>query len=459
MNLPSVAVLEELHPGLIGLINTDKTTDAQVKNCLQLILCSLRLWIIRESLYNNNSELYIFLEESFKLADWKKDFFNKFSQIEEQTIEDFLLLESSSEQPKIWQAKLQDRYGLNDSQAETLISSKLFNITTRTLNNDFQRLLKDLKLLEKAENKYKKIDNFEKLENEIKEEKYLNSNFLDAFDVELSTTAEQLNSEINGIQRLYIHTDYIVKGEAQDKVGELIETLKNTWSENNLFLIKFTYDSASLYRHVTCIVYPICIRYIRRALYLSAYGQISASKQKLSRKNYLSYKNYRLDRISNLEIIDWNSSEVPDTLRQELSKHQPEKYSLEYIINNSAEALGSDFYQPMATMLLRFPDYFHELYIENTLRHETFKLVNIKEPKSLKKLFDELKLDTLEREKLQTRMKLFPDDAYYKLNYRVDDNDVIMRLRAWGANVEVLFPQNLRDRIIKDISETYAIYQ
>jgi CRISPR-associated protein (TIGR03985 family) len=77
----------------------------------------------------------------------------------------------------------------------------------------------------------------------------------------------------------------------------------------------------------------------------------------------------------------------------------------------------------------------------------------------LKKLFDELKLDVLEREKLQTRMNLFPDDAYYKLNYRVDDNDVIMRLRAWGANVEVLFPQNLRDRIIKDISETYSIYQ
>ncbi|MGL5075575.1 MAG: hypothetical protein ACRDBG_06990, partial [Waterburya sp.] len=102
---------------------------------LQAILSIFVLYrgIIRESLYNNNSELYIFLEESFKLADWKKDFFNKFSQIEEQTIEDFLLLESSSEQPKIWQAKLQDRYGLNDSQAETLISSKLFNITTRTL--------------------------------------------------------------------------------------------------------------------------------------------------------------------------------------------------------------------------------------------------------------------------------------------------------------------------------------
>ncbi|NJL52845.1 MAG: TIGR03985 family CRISPR-associated protein [Hydrococcus sp. SU_1_0] len=260
---------------------------------------------------------------------------------------------------------------------------------------------------------------------------------------------------MNGIQRLYIHTDYIVKGEAQDKVGELIETLKNLWQKNEVFLIKFTYDSASLYHRLTCIVYPICIRYIRRALYLSAYGQIKI----IERKKNITYKNYRLDRISKLEIIDWNSLEVPDKLRTELSIYQQEKYSLEYIINNSAKALGADFYQPIATMLLRFSRDFHELYIENTLRHETFKLVDINNSKSLDKLFTELKLDVLERQKLQTKINLFLEDAYYQLNYRVNDNDVIMRLRAWGANVEVLYPQNLRDRMIKDISDNYAVYQ
>ncbi|NJL52844.1 MAG: hypothetical protein HC930_12660 [Hydrococcus sp. SU_1_0] len=178
MNLPSVSVLEELHPGLIGLINTDKTTDAQIKNCLQLIQCSLRLWIIRESLYNSNSEWFISIdEELFKLADWKKDFINKFLKIKDQTIEYFLLLEASSDQLKAWIKNLQDRYNLNDSQTETLIKSKLFNVTHRTLNNDFQRLLKDLKLLERTENKYKKINDLKKLENGIKEEKYIRSNF------------------------------------------------------------------------------------------------------------------------------------------------------------------------------------------------------------------------------------------------------------------------------------------
>lgn len=34
-----------------------------------------------------------------------------------------------------------------------------------------------------------------------------------------------------------------------------------------------------------------------------------------------------------------------------------------------------------------------------------------------------------------------------------------MRLRAWGANVEVLFPQDLRSRMAKDMREAELIYQ
>lgn len=54
---------------------------------------------------------------------------------------------------------------------------------------------------------------------------------------------------------------------------------------------------------------------------------------------------------------------------------------------------------------------------------------------------------------------LSPLPTSYSLHYRVGDNSVIMRLRAWGHNVEVLFPDDLRDRIIKDLHAAYQVYQ
>jgi CRISPR-associated protein (TIGR03985 family) len=37
--------------------------------------------------------------------------------------------------------------------------------------------------------------------------------------------------------------------------------------------------------------------------------------------------------------------------------------------------------------------------------------------------------------------------------------DVIMRLRAWGYNVEVLYPPDLRQRLCNDIQKTGNLYQ
>lgn len=51
-----------------------------------------------------------------------------------------------------------------------------------------------------------------------------------------------------------------------------------------------------------------------------------------------------------------------------------------------------------------------------------------------------------------------PTDIYYKAKYRIDDNNVIMRLRAWGPKMEVLLPWSLRQRMIDDVQDTYNLY-
>ena len=463
--IPSISLLEELYPGLSNLVNADKSNEAQVKHCIQQLQRALRPWIIKESLYNTNSDLFIDVEReasqvsfasegAFSFAHWRNAFLLKFPQIEDKIFRELLLIEESIEQQRTWQTKLKARYNLNDSLIQALLNSKVFNVTRRTLSNDFKRLsqLKSpyLKAIDSRQGYYKKVDLDRRTD--LETDNNISSNLLNVLEVELQTIAEEIGN-INGVQRFFVHTEYIVKGEAQDNVGDAIAYLKDIWNQEPVPFIKIAYDSASLPLRPTRIVYPMCVRYIKRALYLAAYGQDPKKRKQLS------YKNYRLDRITNIETVEWDAPEIPAELKQQLSNYLQEKYVPEYITYSTSQALGSDFYQPIATMLLRFPQLYHEAYIENTLRHQTFKQIDTKDRVSLNKLFKELNLNPQETEILKKKIANFPNDAYYRLNYRINDNDVIMRLRAWGANVEVLYPQNLRDRMIKNITATYGIYQ
>ncbi|NEO41129.1 MAG: TIGR03985 family CRISPR-associated protein [Moorea sp. SIOASIH] len=63
------------------------------------------------------------------------------------------------------------------------------------------------------------------------------------------------------------------------------------------------------------------------------------------------------------------------------------------------------------------------------------------------------------RRKLLAHIDQYPDAAYYTLRYRQNDNNVIMRLRAWGSKVEVLFPRELRQSMKQDIEQTWQLYQ
>ncbi|NEQ77060.1 MAG: TIGR03985 family CRISPR-associated protein [Okeania sp. SIO2D1] len=113
------------------------------------------------------------------------------------------------------------------------------------------------------------------------------------------------------------------------------------------------------------------------------------------------------------------------------------------------EAWGFDFYKPKDVLLIRFDKYFNNLYIKGTEIENLFTKISYKQAQSLINS-SEGKLEH-KRELLKILKVRSPDDIYCRVNYRKDHYNIIMRLRAWGAKVEVLSPWNLRQTITKNI--------
>jgi CRISPR-associated protein (TIGR03985 family) len=121
-----------------------------------------------------------------------------------------------------------------------------------------------------------------------------------------------------------------------------------------------------------------------------------------------------------------------------------------------ALAWGFDFQEDAATLILRFDRVFHNKFIADTFRHQTFEpIANIT---AVKRLLTTEVTDPLLLEKLNSRIKLHPNDAYYQAQIRLNDNNIIMRLRAWGDKVEVLSPNIIRQRMLTDIQNTLAAF-
>ncbi|PSB00478.1 TIGR03985 family CRISPR-associated protein, partial [Merismopedia glauca] len=115
-----------------------------------------------------------------------------------------------------------------------------------------------------------------------------------------------------------------------------------------------------------------------------------------------------------------------------------------------------DFYQPEQFMILRFNPDFARRYIDNSFRHSSFeKIDDFQEVISILKQESEEKY----REKLISIAHLSLNHSYYLLRYRQNDNNVIMRLRAWGHNVEVICPWDLRQRMREDLQKTWGLYE
>ena len=79
-------------------------------------------------------------------------------------------------------------------------------------------------------------------------------------------------------QRIFIHLDYILPETVQEQVDTLQEQVERLWREGG-GVVQFDYwlrvaqaSEKPLLRKIPTAVYPVCLHYVRRAKYLSAYG-------------------------------------------------------------------------------------------------------------------------------------------------------------------------------------------
>ncbi len=465
---PSVPVLQELaRPSL--LIDEDSLVKA------------VRKWKILRSIYARGTD---FKKSKFSYTEWRDFFFNKTNQdaqcISNKTIRN-LIEEDNPNQWEEWKQQFRNTYQVIASIQEKNIENYLNQIEEKcpfkvhaktiktTLQNDLSNWLED-----QGNQNYKRKETIPSLSPILNEElvsksevdNYQNNLEFNFLLHDYAYIAEQFSNPINGIQRLFFHPDYhIPSGEVAQRVYSHLKDLKSIWQQTPVSIIEITYQSSRLKGKVSSyIIYPVCIYYYQRGFYLCAFGQ--SPEQQTDESNWY---NYRLDRIQSIKELDPNTDNIPqdiiDTRNNEQSEQEQQKVQeeetyngclVDHIEQEIESAYGFDFYLEKEEMLLRFPYEFDKHYISNTVRHQTFKKIDYE--KALQKL-NEARITKNQRNKLQQHIKNHSNDGYYTLQYRKNENSVIMRLRAWCPNVEVILPWELRQRMKEDIQQTWELYK
>ena len=420
---------------------------------------AIRMWVILRTIYGNeNDSLKLISNKDWTYAEWRDRFFNgaKIHQQEKtiekihdsncpcaKTLHNWLFDGDSGVEQDKWQETL----------AKTNFSNKLsakrpFACTRRSVQNSFQELV-EKNWLGKNGDRYTKLEQLPNIS--INNNRKYDAENLKFIGEDIAEITGNYFEPINNISRFFIHVEYIPSVNTIDRVGDYQNILKNIWLQTLIPPVKLNYKSASFHNDRTFdyIVYPVCIYYYRRAPYLCAYGQTPV------KKNVLDWYNYRLDKIIELTELTWQDSQIPSELKKCEKSNNP--YNPEYIQEQLEEAFGFDFFLDSETMLLRFERDFGDRYIKNTERHPTF--THLSSVENVKKFIEKSHATPPEKAKLIAKIKQCPHDAYYTMDYRKDDKNVIWRLRTWGAKVEVLYPSSLRQTTIDDIQAAYKIYQ
>lgn len=152
-----------------------------------------------------------------------------------------------------------------------------------------------------------------------------------------------------------------------------------------------------------------------------------------------------------MQKLKWAQVEIADFSPETCQSKTPKQ-----IENLRTQAWGFDFYKPHELLLLRFDSYFHSRYIEGTEREEIFKQIPYKHAENLIK---NCASASAQKQRILAVIQANSSDIYCRVNYRVGDNNAIMRLRAWGPEVEVLLPGDLRERMTKDIEKIWNLYR
>lgn len=426
----------------------------------QNLLRAIRLWVWLHALYGDDKDR-LWLNEPFKFVDWRNAFFSpthpKGDAIPDlhdpscacaRTTADWIFDATTRVSEPEWRQSLQQHDAIANSTLDELLQSRLFAVTRRSLLADLQILAELGWLKRQGQNYYRVYDLPTRPVAGSSETSDARLNVHDlAFllNPDLESIVGNLFKPIRGVRRFFLKVDYIIQDNALDRVDDWQDKLRDLWDRTPVPPVKLIYKSASVGSTVECIVYPVCIYYVQRAVYLCAFGQTPGKEE--------DWYNYRLDRIQQMTHLEWEDPGIPQVL---LERYRQNQLNPDYIEEQWAEAWGFDFYLPRKSMLLRFDREFYDRYIQGTFRHETFNRVNYQQAERL--IWQHASQQQQQQALLTVLKSRSHEDAYYQVYYREVDTNVKMRLRAWRPNGEVLLPWELRQSIAKEVEKEYQLY-
>jgi CRISPR-associated protein (TIGR03985 family) len=431
----------------------------------QNLLRAIRLWVWLRSLYGNSQDRLV-LGDYFTYAEWRDAFFSSTHPKGEdipkkhdsvcpcaKTTTEWLFNANTAIVPNQWKEFMLAHTAMDITYLDKQLQQRLFGITRRSLQGDLETLA-ELGWLQYKNQKYYRVKEFPLRPMTSGDETTaakLSAYALNFLHEDLVAIAETHSQTINGIQRFFLKLDYIIPHNTLDLVDDWQHELRKLWAKTPVPPIKLTYKSAKIGGTVDCIVYPICIYYVQRAVYLCACGD--------SPERNTDWYNFRLDRIQSMTPLQWTNPGIPSNLQR---YHQKASLpSPDYIRLEMSKAWGFDFYLPSQLMLLRFDRNFHDRYIKGTERHETFEEITYEQVQHV------IRREVKQKQQQQALLKVLtnrsPKDAYYQVFIRYQDsnnrdNNVIMRLRAWRPNCEVFLPFDLRESVATDVAEEFEYY-
>ena len=421
----------------------------------QNLLRAIRLWVWLHSLYGEEDRLP--LTDPFTYREWRDVFFSSTHPKGEQspalheancacakTLENWLFTPKTGVVKSDWLRAMQQHSGVNLDTLDGLLHRRLFAVTRRALAFDLE-ILVELGWLRFQNGSYWRTDELPRRPGSkamMLLEPPLENYGLGFLNPHLEAIAQSLSQPIAGVQRFFLETDYIIV-QKQRQVEQWLEDLKGIWEASTVPPVRLTYRSAK-HGTVNCVVYPVCIYYVQRAIYLCAFGETPLRQGE--------WYNYRLDKIQQIARLDWDDPALPKLLQRRRNRlPQPN-----YIRTKMREAWGFDFYLPIERMLLRFERNFHDRYIQGTFRHATFKPVTYQQATYLIR-------DSITSPAQQPLLKVIQsrpeEDAYYTALYRDGDTNVGLRLRSWRSKVEVLLPWKLRQEVTQEVQTEWQFYQ
>ncbi|OAB60896.1 hypothetical protein AY599_22890 [Leptolyngbya valderiana BDU 20041] len=411
---------------------------------------AMRLWVELRWLYGREGAV---LPERFSYVQWRDEFFTETHPTGEtvpplhdrhcacakpasQWLQPWLTPE--------WKQRLCQQAGLEEDALAAVLERRLFGVTRRSLFDDF-RLLVELGWLQRRGRMFERVSVFPV---GVKgEERRLTPEELPLalVNLDLGAVAQRFSKPIAGVQRFFFEVDYIVRDRNIDRVEDWQDKLEKLWGRAVVPPVRLTYNSSRLGVAVRCVVYPVCCYYVRRAIYLCGFGETP--------DRCGQWYNFRLDRVRDLQEIDWEDESVPQGLRE---RYRERQLPTPDVIREEMEAAwGFDFYLDARLMVLRFDRGFHDGYVAGTFRHETFEPVGYTKVGELIGKYAAGKRREL---LLAVWRERSPEDAYYRVYVREGDTNVRMRLRAWHPFGEVLLPWEIRQEMRSEILQAYRWY-